>query len=274
MIKSAVRKTQSAAGEGQAAPGAAHPSRQAFLVWSVFFVLLVLFNGTIPFALGVDLHAWTSSPVKSVLFGLIFYAGMFLVVPLILIKGWDTVRRPAFLLPLCLAVLGITLWHFFWPGVTVAIGVLAYLHWRFDLSAYGIRSHGRRGDCAAILLMGILGLIPVLMRGLPSSLSANSAAGAALTRLFANPASSFENLFYYGFLTERLSYKTKWLTPLLIGSMYTAHEMSNPEYWYGGASFVLVLVGVALWAAIYLWRRSAVVIWLGDGLYRFVMALL
>jgi hypothetical protein len=52
----------------------------------------------------------------------------------------------------------------------------------------------------------------------------------ALDRLFANPASSVENLFYFGFLTERLSYRTgKWLTPLLIGLMYTAHEMSNPE---------------------------------------------
>ncbi len=49
--------------------------------------------------------------------------------------------------------------------------------------------------------------------------------------------------------------------------------MSNPEYWYGSMSFALVFVGVALWTVIYLWRRSAIVIWLGDGLYRFVMAL-
>ncbi len=247
--------------------------RQALLVWIVFFVLLVLFNGTIPFALGVDLHAWTTSPIKSILFGLIFYAGMFLAVPLTLIKGWDTVRQPAFMLPLCLAMLGVTFSHFFWPGLPIALAILAYLHGRFDLSGYGIRSSGWKGDLAAVLLIGLLGFVPVLMRGLPSSLLPASAAGAALTRLFANPASSFENLFYYGFLTERLSYKTRWFTPLLIGTMYTAHEMSNPEYWYGGMSFGLIFVGVALWVAIYLWRRSGVVMWLGDGLYRFVMAL-
>ena len=97
---------------------------------------------------------------------------------------------------------------------------------------------------------------------------------AAFNRLFANPASTVENLFYFGFLTEQLSRRTGgWLTPPLVGLMYTAHEMSNPEYWYGGANFVLIFVGVTIWAAIYLWRRSAVVIWLGDGLYRLVGSL-
>src|SRR5512141_734147 len=111
----------------------ARQSKQAVLVWIAFFVLLVVFNGTIPFALGADLHAWTASPLKSILFGLIFYGSMFLAVPLLLIKGWATVRQPGFLLPLCLAMLGITSAHIFWPGVTVAVAALAYLHWRFDL---------------------------------------------------------------------------------------------------------------------------------------------
>lgn len=248
--------------------------RQALIVWCVFIVLAILVNGTIPFALGADLRAWTASPIKSVLLAFVFYAVMFLAVPLVLIKGWDIVRRPGFLLPLGLAMLGITFWHFFWPGVTVAVGVLAYLHWRFDLSGYGIRSKGWRADLAAILLMGLLGLVPILMRGRPLGISLAPAATAALTRLFANPASSIENLFYFGFMTERLSYRAgRWLTPLLIGLMYTAHEMSNPEYWYGAMSFAFVFVGVVLWAGIYLWRRSAAVIWLGDGLYRFVLAL-
>ncbi len=257
-----------------AAPEKGREARRALLVWAIFFVLLVLYNGTIPFALGVDLHAWTASPVKSILFGLIFYSGMFLVVPLVLIKGWDTVRQPAFLLPLALAVLGITFSHYFGLGVALAVGVLAYLHWRFDLSGYGIRSNGWKGDLAAILLMGIMGLIPALMQPAPAGVSATAAVTAGLTRLFTNPAASVENLFYFGFLTERLSYRAgRWLTPLLIGLMYTAHEMSNPEYWYGGLSFGFVFVGVALWATIYLWRRSVAVIWLGDGFYRFVMAL-
>lgn len=248
--------------------------RQAVLLWCTFLVVVILFNGTIPFALGADLHAWTASPVKSVLFPFIFYAVLFLAIPLILIKGGKTVRQPAFLLPLCLGMLGITFWRYFWPGAAISVGVLAYLHRRFDLSDIGIRSRGWKGDLLAVLLMGILGLVPVMMRSSLAGLSLGTAASAALQRLFANPASSVENLFYFGFLTERLSYRAgKWLTPLLIGLMYTAHEMSNPEYWYGGMNFPLIFVGVALWAGIYLWRRSAVVIWLGDGLYRFVLAL-
>ena len=50
---------------------------------------------------------------------------------------------------------------------------------------------------------------------------------------------------------------------------FHAHEISNSEYWYGGMSFVLVFVGVTIWASINLWRRSVIAIWLGDGLYRF-----
>src|SRR5512135_2890360 len=165
-------------------PSNLHRTRQALILWGIFFALVVLFNGTIPYLLGVDLHAWTGSPIKSVLLAFVFYAVLFLAVPLILIKGWDTVRRSGFLLPLGFAMLGITFWHFFWPGVTVAVGVLAYLHWRFDLSGYGIRSRGWRGDMAAILLMGLLGLVPILMRGLPSGFSLAPAATAGLTRLF------------------------------------------------------------------------------------------
>lgn len=251
-----------------------HQSRQAFLLWCIFFVLVVLFNGTIPFALGVDLHAWTASPVKSVLFAFLIYSILFLAAPLVLIKGWGTVRQPAFLYPLLLAMLAISVWHFFHYAAAIAVIVLAYLHWRFDLSGYGIRSKGWKGDLLAILLMGLLGLFPLLMGASSHALSFGPALSAALDRWFGNPASSVENLFYFGFLTERLSYRTgKWLTPPLIGLMYTAHEMSNPEYWYGNASFVLIFVGVAIWAAIYLWRRSVIVIWLGDGLYRFAGSL-
>ena len=99
--------------------------------------------------------------------------------------------------------------------------------------------------------------------------------GGAFGRLFANAGASVENLFYFGFLTERLSRKTgRWLTPLLIGLMYVAHEMSNPEYWYEGMNFILTYIGVAIFASIYLWRRSVVVIWLGDGLVRLIGKLL
>ncbi len=66
-------------------PRIADRSRPALLLWGVFFVLAVLVNGTVPFILGVDLHAWTQSPVKSVLLAFVFYAVLFLAVPLMLI---------------------------------------------------------------------------------------------------------------------------------------------------------------------------------------------
>ena len=249
-----------------------HQSRQALTLWCLFFIAVVLFNGTIPFIMGVNLHAWTASPLKSVLFAFIFYAVLFLAIPLVLIKGWNTVRQPAFLYPLFLAMLAVSLWHLFHWTAAVAIIVLVYLHRRYDLSDYGLRSHVLRGDLLAILLMGLLGFVPVLMQASTTlrSFSPGAALLTGLDRLFGNPASSVENLFYFGFLAERLSYRTgRWLTPLLIGLMYTAHEMTNPEYWYGRMNFGLTFVGVTIWASIYLWRRSVVAIWLGDGLYGF-----
>jgi hypothetical protein len=84
-----------------------------------------------------------------------------------------------------------------------------------------------------------------------------------------------ENLFYFGFLAERLSPKIgRSLTPLLIGLMYTIHEMTNPEYWYEGMNFPIVFVGVSLITVIYLWRRNVVAIWLGDGLRRLMTVLI
>lgn len=246
---------------------------QALFVWGIFLVLLVIMNGTIPFVLGADLHAWTGSAVKAILFDFILYAGLFLVVPLVLTKGWKTVRQPAFLIPLLIAVIGIGLHSLVHPAPVLALLVLVYLHWRFDLSDLGIGSRGWRGDIVAILLMGALSLVPVLLSG-PHPFPPGNAAWAALDRLFANPASTVENLFYFGFLTERLLDKTgAWFTPLLIAAMYTAHEMSNPEYWYGHLSFLFVFVGIVVATAVYIWRRSLVVIWLGDGLSRFVTQL-
>ena len=83
---------------------------------------------------------------------------------------------------------------------------------------------------------------------------------AGLDRLFSNPASSVENLFYFGFLAERLLYKTgRWLTPLIIGAMYTTREMTNLEYWYEGMNFIFVFIGVTVFTIIYLWRRNVLV---------------
>lgn len=48
--------------------------RQAMIAWGVFIFLAVLINGTVPFVLGYDLHAWSNSIVKVVLFSLLIYA--------------------------------------------------------------------------------------------------------------------------------------------------------------------------------------------------------
>ena len=80
-----------------------------------------------------------------------------------------------------------------------------------------------------------------------------------MDRLFANLASTLENIFYFGFLAERLSHKAGLgLTPLLIALMYTFHEMCNPKYWYEGMSFIFTFIGVVLFAVTYLWRRNIV----------------
>jgi hypothetical protein len=56
--------------------------------------------------------------------------------------------------------------------------------------------------------------------------------------------------------------------------MYTIHEMTNPEYWYEDMAFVFTFVAVTAAAALYLWRRSVLVIWLSDGVSRLIMRLL
>jgi hypothetical protein len=249
--------------------------RQALIGWLVFIVVAILINGTIPFVLGRDLHEWTSSTNKAILFSLLIYSGVFLFYPLVTVKGWRTVRRPDFLLAVLIAAAGIVLW---WPvtrwTAAAVVPVLAYLHRRFDLSELGFKSCGWKGDAAAILLMGGVSGVFLLSRGHPAELAPGSAFIAAATRMLGNPASTVENLFYFGFLTDSLAEKTgRWLTPILIGGMYTLHEMSNPEYWYSHLPFALVFLSVTLTAAIFLWRRSLPVTWLGDGLSRFITSL-
>lgn len=247
------------------------PARQALILWGVYIILTILLNGTIPFLLGRDMKAWTFSPIKDVLINLVVYSFVFLVVPLILVKGWAIVRQPAFLVPLALAILAMTMRTYVRPVAGLAVFVLAWLHFRYDLSELGFRSRGWRHDVIAVLLIALLSGARRLFSSDPFSFDLVSALLAGLDRLFLNPASTTENLFYFGFLAERLSWKSgKWATALLIGVMYTLHEMTNPEYWYEGQFFPMILIGVTIFTIIYLWRRSVIVIWLGDGLGRFM----
>lgn len=250
---------------------------QAFLLWIIFIIIAVVLNGTLPFFLGHDMHAWTYSPAKSVLFHVFVYAGLFLVIPLYLEKR-EVFFTPHFFIPLLLAFAGIGVRSFLWPTkifptAILVVPVLVYLHLRFNLSELGFRSKGVKGDILAILLMGFFQLTASLLTSATYTGNIIGAIYVMLTRMFTNPASTTENLFYFGFLTERLSRKARWVTPFLVGLMYTAHEMSNPEYWYEGVQFGAIFIGVTLIAALYLWRRNIVALWLGDGLIRFVSRL-
>lgn len=246
-------------------------SKQALTLWGVYIAITILLNGTIPFTLGRDMHAWTASPTKDILVNFVVYGLLFLLAPLILTMGWSTVRQLGFLLPLTLAILAMTLRTYLRPVAVIAVCVLVWLHYRYDLSELGFRSRGWRGDVIAILLVALLLSAQRFFRNESLSLYFLSAFSAAVDRWLFNPASTVENLFYFGFLTERLSWRFgRWWTALMIGVMYGVHEMTNPEYWYEGVFFPAIFIGVALFAMIYLWRRNVIAIWLGDGLGRFL----
>ena len=245
----------------------ARKARQAVFVWIGFFVATVTLNLLIPFAFRFDLRAWTYSTLKGLLLFSVNYAGFFLVIPLLLTKGWHIVRKPAFLVPLAAAAVSVVLWYPLHYIATVAIIVYVYLHYRFDLSELGFRSKGWSKDLLGVALIGLLGLLQAVATTTLGQIAILSAFLSTTFRMFANPASTFENLFYFGFVTERLGNRfNRYLVPFLVGAMYTAHEISNPEYWYEGYSFVFILIGVTAMAAVYLWRRNIVVQWLGDGL--------
>ena len=244
---------------------------QALGAWCLFILLAILVNRVFPIIFRLDTYTWTYSAAKSILFRFFIYGGVFFLLPLLLEKGWQTILRLEFLLPLVVAMIGISLSGFISPFAAVTgVLIFAYLHWRVDLSSFGIRSYSWKGDLAAVLLIGCLGVVQVLLRPVQHPFDFPEAVSAGLNRWFANPASTVEVFFYFGFLTERLSVKFGKLTPLLIGAMYTIHEMTNPEYWYKGLNFMLVFIGIAIFAQVYLWRRSIVVLWLGDGLQRLI----
>ncbi len=246
-------------------------ARQSLMVWLLFFAVTLTINIVIPLAFGIDLRAWTYSSVKGLLLSGVVYAGFFIVVPLTLTKGWSLVKKPSFLVPMLAAMISVIVWYQVPYMATVAIAVFVYLHWRFDLSGLGFKSKGWRGNVVALALVGLLALIQVSFSLGALQLAFFPALSAALFRMFSNPASTVENLFYYGFLTERLgNLRSHYIVPIAVGAMYTAHEITNPEYWYAGTSFVLIFVGVTVFSVIYLWRRNIGVTWLSDGLRWFL----
>lgn len=250
-------------------------ARQALLIWSLFFAATVTLNVLIPLVLETNLRDWTYSNAKGLLLFSVNYAGFFLVLPLVLTKGWRTFKKPSFIIPVSAAVLSVVLWYPLHYIAAIAIIVYMYLHWQFDLSELGFRTKGWKGDVSAILIAGSIGLLQTLVSSSGLQFAFFPAVYATAFRMFGNPASTVENLFYFGFMTERIGkHWNRYVVPFLIGAMYTAHEISNPEYWYEGLPLAFVFIGVTLFAAIYLWRRSIVVIWLGDGFRWFFSNLL
>jgi hypothetical protein len=241
-------------------------ARQAMIVWILFFIATIAINLIIPFIFGLDLHEWTYSKAKGLLLFVISYAGFCLILPLLLTKGWSTFRRPSFIIPVAFAAISVVLWYPIHYIATVAIVVYVYLHWRFDLSDLGFRSKGWKGDVAAIIIAGAFGILEALSSLTSFQVVILPALSATIFRMLGNPASTVENVFYFGFLTDRINKQlTRYAVPFLIGVMYTLHEVSNPEYWYEGLPFIFVFIGVTLFAALYIWRKSIIVTWLCDG---------
>ena len=98
---------------GNASSDATKKAGQALLLWLAFMLASILINATIPFMLGADVRAWTDSAAKYILSGLVIYGGLFLVAPLVLVKGWQMVRQPTFLVLIGLAVLAAGFWNVF-----------------------------------------------------------------------------------------------------------------------------------------------------------------
>ncbi|TLN02138.1 hypothetical protein FDZ71_13245, partial [bacterium] len=161
--------------------------KHALFLWSVFFALAVLTNGTIPFMRGADLRAWAFSK-ESLFVTSLIYAGVFWVAVLIVIKGWHTVRKSGFLIPMLIACVGFVLWPLFSFAAAVFWLVLPYLHRRYDLTELGLKSRGWRGDAAAVALLGLITFIFSLPGNGLASLDMAKAVTAVVYRVLGNPA--------------------------------------------------------------------------------------
>ena len=262
-----------------APPAAVHgrawlDARQALAVWAAFLVLFMAIDGTLPFLLGEDLRWWSTSVEKRQLIGAVVYGAMFLVVPVALVVERRALRDPELWLAMVFALLALVLQPAIRAAGVVVLVVIVCLHARYDLSGLGLRSTGWRRDLAAIAVLAGVSLVLTALQRADDAPAFDAALVAALDRMLFNPASTVENLFYFGFLTERLSrWIGVWATPVVVGAMYMLHELTNPEYWYVGLQFELTFVGAVALAALYLVRRNVIVVWLADGACRFASRL-
>ncbi len=109
-------------------------ARQALLVWILFFAATISINLLIPTALGISLNNWSSSTAQTLLLSSIGYAGFFTIVPLLLTKGWNNMKKPSFLIPMAIAAASVVFWNQIHYIAATVIAVYVYLHLKFDLS--------------------------------------------------------------------------------------------------------------------------------------------
>lgn len=222
----------------------------------------------------MDLRWWSTSVPKRQLIGTLIYGVVFLVVPVALVVERKALRDPDLWLALVFALMALALWPAARAAGVIVLVVIVCLHARYDLSGLGLRSRGWKRDVAAIGVLAAVSLVLTAIQNGTADPSVGTALTAALDRMLFNPASTVESLFYFGFLTERLSRVLGvWVTPLVVGSMYMFHEMTNPEYWYIGLPFELTFIGAVALAGLYLVRRNVIAVWLADGACRFASRL-
>ncbi len=250
----------------------ASESKFVLIMWFIFIILLVIMNKTIYFIFGIDVKDWTNSKIKSLLINVIIYGFVFFIIPILYVKKNDIKGNWILISCLLCGLLGLFLSTYSkWFNLLLFISVFILLL-RGDLYNLGFEK-------IKIWEYIIMSIIYILLYSIPSLFSwgnsnnnLNNTIISVIDRMFLNPASTVEYIFYYGFLGKRLILILgKILTPIILGLMYVLHEMSNPEYWYENVNFLFIFIGVSIVSVLFFWKKNLIPVWIGDGIGRFII---
>lgn len=86
-------------------------ARTAVVVWVAVLCIYSDNQLVLPLVFKWDLNDWTYSVAKGLLLFSIVYAGFFIVVPLTLTKGWGTIKKLGFFLPMAAAMVSVVFWY-------------------------------------------------------------------------------------------------------------------------------------------------------------------
>lgn len=241
------------------------------LIWFVFIFLAIIFNRTIQFIFGFDVKNWTYSTLKSLLFNIFIYGIVFYIIPIFYTNRKNL--KWNWLIYICsfLSILGLGLSIYSrWFNILLYISVVILIIKGY-LTNLGFERIKFWEFILLTIFYGILYLIPVLVTRSNQNLTINDAISSLIDRMFLNPASTVEFIFYFGFIGKRLSLMLgKIITPIALGLMYTIHEISNPEYWFENINFIFIPFGIAIFSYIFLWKKNLIPIWIADGIGRFI----